>query len=701
MPNLGDLTLKILLEIVTANESAKEFGTSLKQVEDQADQTQLSVKSLGDKVEKTSDSFEKASNNADKLNKETSNADKSTKDLSKNLSNAGTEADEFGSSAALIGTGLAAGITALGLFTVEAIKKGAAFEDLRKSFKGTQEDIDLFRKAVDATVTDGALIALSNHATSLNISLEDQAKFFFLSKKASDEYGGGVEQNFEKILRASDGSDEGLRAIGLSTKQYKDELESLTASTGQHLNALSAEEQQHIRLQAIFNLTGVSLDSINEKTQSGADKITELSHVWENFTTSLGLAIVQSGELGKGMDGVTKSVQDAGTKSGNFISTLISLGGWIQSVTSYIYPWIGAYNALSSATQFAIDKVKELISTQAAQQSKQKFEFQYGSEGDIKLDEFGNPIPPKSPDAERSRYKNSKGTLGYKEEKDTGGGSTAKTKEEKETLDAIEKLQKELLQLESDKVGYIAKYGENSNIVLKTLEKIRKVQEDINRLTSANVIYSTDGVVLPERKIRTFTSEDIKQAEYQAESDAIRNMFEKPKEDSNALVSNFQLLSNLAGLVAGKLEGGGKDLFLYLQQGLQIAMQIAQITNKNGKGGGIEFGDILGLLGSILPIFFLASGGSVPGSGSGDTVHTMLTPGEFVLNKNAASKLGPRVLQWLNGGGNVSAVAPGRFSSVMTSRITEVPYIMNAKLKGSDIDLSFRRFNRIEDSRVG
>jgi TP901 family phage tail tape measure protein len=45
-----------------------------------------------------------------------------------------------------------------------------------------------------------------------------------------------------------------------------------------------------------------------------------------------------------------------------------------------------------------------------------------------------------------------------------------------------------------------------------------------------------------------------------------------------------------------------------------------------------------------------AAGGRVPGAGSGDTVHAMLTPGEFVIRKDVAQKLGP-VLDALNGGG--------------------------------------------------
>ncbi len=48
-----------------------------------------------------------------------------------------------------------------------------------------------------------------------------------------------------------------------------------------------------------------------------------------------------------------------------------------------------------------------------------------------------------------------------------------------------------------------------------------------------------------------------------------------------------------------------------------------------------------------------ATGGFVPGSGNRDTVPAMLTPGEFVIRKHSAKKIGAEKLQNLNRGGNV------------------------------------------------
>ena len=59
--------------------------------------------------------------------------------------------------------------------------------------------------------------------------------------------------------------------------------------------------------------------------------------------------------------------------------------------------------------------------------------------------------------------------------------------------------------------------------------------------------------------------------------------------------------------------------------------------------------DIGSFLLDLLPFPF-ARGGRVPGSGSGDTVPAMLTPGEFVIRKGVVDNLGSAFFDNLNGG---------------------------------------------------
>ena len=112
----------------------------------------------------------------------------------------------------------------------------------------------------------------------------------------------------------------------------------------------------------------------------------------------------------------------------------------------------------------------------------------------------------------------------YKRNNAKIGGNGKTLKETKEDLNEIQRLQKELIKLEVDKTSYISLYGEQAGIVLETLKKIKETQEKINTLTGTAKIYDTSGVTLQEKKIPLFTSENIRQAQYQAESDYIANI---------------------------------------------------------------------------------------------------------------------------------------------------------------------------------
>ena len=77
-----------------------------------------------------------------------------------------------------------------------------------------------------------------------------------------------------------------------------------------------------------------------------------------------------------------------------------------------------------------------------------------------------------------------------------------------------------------------------------------------------------------------------------------------------------------------------------------------------------------------------ANGGVVPGSGSGDTVPAMLTPGEFVINKQSASRIGFAALSKLNkfgdggmvGGSKGYGLAPaeGGLTAVMRELVSVI-----------------------------
>lgn len=78
-----------------------------------------------------------------------------------------------------------------------------------------------------------------------------------------------------------------------------------------------------------------------------------------------------------------------------------------------------------------------------------------------------------------------------------------------------------------------------------------------------------------------------------------------------------------------------------------------------------------------IPIGF-ASGGLVPGSGNGDTVPAMLSPGEFVIRKSSVNKIGAANLAKMNGGGLVQRFASG-------GEVQDIPRILTQSKVGAAV----------------
>ena len=74
-------------------------------------------------------------------------------------------------------------------------------------------------------------------------------------------------------------------------------------------------------------------------------------------------------------------------------------------------------------------------------------------------------------------------------------------------------------------------------------------------------------------------------------------------------------------------------------------------------------------------VFYAATGGQVPGTGTGDTVPAMLTPGEFVLRKTAVRALGIDNLRALN---NVQHFADG--GPVYSPQVAGLPPLRNGSM---------------------
>lgn len=219
------------------------------------------------------------------------------------------------------------GLTGAALFSFgkDAITASAQLGVLRDNFKGTTQDLELFQRATAGTVTEASLLKLSNQATDLGLSIKQQAILLSLAEDAADKYGGGVEENFQRVLKASEGGTKGLKDLGIQKAIYDDIVKSYLNDYGvKNLNQLDSETQKWIQVEAMIKATGVTLDDIAKKLPDAADKIEAIGVKWDRFKNKSGEVLLPV--LGSILDAIV-SVDDWAIKAGNDLDRMIGLKG--------------------------------------------------------------------------------------------------------------------------------------------------------------------------------------------------------------------------------------------------------------------------------------------------------------------------------------------------------------------------------------
>jgi hypothetical protein len=100
------------------------------------------------------------------------------------------------------------------------------------------------------------------------------------------------------------------------------------------------------------------------------------------------------------------------------------------------------------------------------------------------------------------------------------------------------------------------------------------------------------------------------------------------------------------------------------------AQKLAEEIFGSMKSGG-------GIGGWISGVFKFASGGPVPGSGTGDTVPAMLTPGEYVIRRDAVRRFGVGLLDAINGMRLSPGVMGGRLAFASGGLVPQVGGTVN------------------------
>lgn len=506
------------------------------------------------------------------------------------------------------------------------------------------------------------------------------------------------------ILVEADLAQKNAEKVAVSLKKVEDQSNRTGTATKKLSSDLNSTAKDYSNIDKAIKEYHQSQDKSTTVTKKASDSTREM----RGTIVNLGYGFV---DLSRGLSNSTSVMGDfiatmgAAIGTGSvLLGTLVAVAGAMASISKYsgfsFSPGgfqsgllqKGAEMDMQDAYNEAyIKSIEEGKTTSYADEVIRKQQFEYNlkkSQVEAKLEE------KRIQEELKNKLKSTK----------VSSNSGSKTAELKTDLGYYAKLNKELDEIKAKISNQTAGESTAEGLFVKKadlesqIELIKAVNnnfEDYIKLKSEAVSLPTDlkpdiQIIPKVERQETFPE---KVDRLSRERDKKDKMSEKNQAGLEASISLAQQLSNILGIGADTFAG---QLISGLQEGLSLANSIAGFLTtvfNIGSGGG---GGIFSLLG-------LASGGSVPGSGSGDTVPAMLTPGEFVINKSRASQLGTGFLTWLNGGGLFNSIA-GQYSSggmVAAAGSGGVQVVvLDSKIKGNDIVLSQARTDKINKRRM-
>lgn len=400
--------------------------------------------------------------------------------------------------------------------------------------------------------------------------------------------------------------------IGISTNIDSKGLDQLRKALNEQRNELNAVARETDKTDIKYKQLKATVSELNRIMKLSDDELKRYASSLIPVEKNIDKVVNAKGRMNTATEKLSRSFSSLKTNVGSYSTTIVNLSSDIaqgdksimQSVGTlglYAGGWVAVASAVYLATQNLVEylnidsaKIKNLESnmpktgdilngTDGSLNYYEKkrtglfFDYNIGPQWD-KTNTPYSPTRESMPgpfDAERMAG------IYARDHKIGGNGKTLK--ETKEELNEIQRLQKDLLKLESDKTNYISLYGEQANIVLETLKKIEETQKRIDLLTGQKVIYDTSGIKLEERKMPLFSSEDIRQAQYQAESDYIDTLGKKEKssdtlqdiETGYSLIAQSMTLLNIGtDTFVGKL----MSVFGFVNSALSVGSSIIKFV---------------------------------------------------------------------------------------------------------------------------
>jgi len=259
----------------------------------------------------------------------------------------------------MVGAGISSAVNFIRDFKNEVkgmVEKSLNLDVLLANFDGSKEELENYDKAVARTVGKANLIAMANQAKELGLDVRQTTILMAIAENAADKMGGTTEENFNKLVNATEGANKGLRGVGLQKEIYESTVKDLAKAEGDSIENLDAETQKRIYAEAIIKSMNMTYqDAINNASDS-ADKYDEMKLAVEEAEVSFGRFIANA--LSPFIDAVHNG--GAGVKS--FVGGLIGIG----SIALQIIPSLVQLKALKEMLRISTIANTTAINTETS-----------------------------------------------------------------------------------------------------------------------------------------------------------------------------------------------------------------------------------------------------------------------------------------------------------------------------------------------
>lgn len=252
----------------------------------------------------------------------------------------------------MVGKAIAETVKALKDLTMEGAQFSVwkdSFTEMQGGVENATKSLDLMRKASSGNLDEKEIILYTNKMKMLGFALDDSAKLLKLVDIQGDKMGVTFRQG-QDVLQGfiMTGRKMALKEMGINAGEVTKKIDELTIATGKSKDALSDEEIQAIRLNAILQVTGVTMKEVTDSELDAADKLLMFESATRNAKLEIGQLISK---------GLIELIDSLGATSQSATST----AGYISAIGSESAKLIPALAALKIAFGTAFSVISTVV----------------------------------------------------------------------------------------------------------------------------------------------------------------------------------------------------------------------------------------------------------------------------------------------------------------------------------------------------